>query len=489
MKQNGAEKKNKLFRPGRLLLLFLAGIALFYVISAEPPDDLETWHTERLEEEFSRGKLDTIRSFADYRRLEERLFAEMAEKITSKTATGPGFELVRYSAGSIANPQQFSPNWNMSFELPVTQPIGGALLLHGMSDSPYSLRKLALSLHNRNFWVLGLRLPGHGTIPSALKYVSWEDMDAAVGLAASYLLDKTGQRPIHLVGYSTGAPLALNYALDKIQAGSTQLPASLILISPAIGVHPAAKLAGLKNWLSHLPGLGQLAWLSIEPEFDPYKYNSFATNAGTQVYRLTSSLAKRISRLAKDGQTERFPPVLVCKSTIDATVSNRAVVENLLRPLGDHGHELLLFDINRQAAKSALISPARADSSAGLIKDETLPAAVNLLTNRSPDTRAVNLQRSPSLSSTVSASPTVDMSWPAGVFSLSHVALPFAPDDPLYGMSPPADEKLLFLGQMAVKGERGLFRIPADYFVRLRHNPFYSLLEKRALDWVITHTN
>ncbi len=489
MKQTGAEKKPTLMRPGRLLLFAVAGCALFYLLLAEPPDDLELWHSERLEEEFSRGKLDEIRSFADYRLLEERLLAEMAEKITSKTATGPGFELVRYSSGSVANPEQFSPNWNMSFELPVTQPVGGALLLHGMSDSPYSLRKLALSLHSRNFWVLGLRLPGHGTIPSALKYVSWEDMDAAVGLAASHLLEKTGQRPIHLVGYSTGAPLALNYALNTMQAKGTPLPASLILISPAIGVHPAARLAVVKNWLSHLPGLGQLAWLSIEPEFDPYKYNSFATSAGTQVYRLTSSVVQRISRLAHAGQTDRFPPVLVCKSAIDATVSNRAVVENLLRPLGDYGHELLLFDINRLAAKSALISSAKADSSAGLIKDETLPAAVTLLTNRSPDTRAVLLHRSPSLSSTVSDTPIVDMRWPAGVFSLSHVALPFAPDDPLYGMSPPADEKHLFLGQMTVKGERGLLRIPADHFIRLRHNPFYSLLEERALDWVITHTN
>jgi hypothetical protein len=79
-------------------------------------------------------------------------------------------------------------------------------------------------------------------------------------------------------------------------------------------------------------------------------------------------------------------------------------------------------------------------------------------------------------------------SWPAGVFSLSHVALPFPPDDPLHGRQPPDDQRFLFLGQMTVTGERGLLKIPADYFLRLRHNPFYSLLERRAVDWVIANS-
>ena len=30
----------------------------------------------------------------------------------------------------------------------------------------------------------------------------------------------------------------------------------------------------------------------------------------------------------------------------------------------------------------------------------------------------------------------------------------------------------------------GFSRAPADYLLRLRHNPFYDYLEQRALDWV-----
>ena len=68
------------------------------------------------------------------------------------------------------------------------------------------------------------------------------------------------------------------------------------------------------------------------------------------------------------------------------------------------------------------------------------------------------------------------------------MALPFPPDDPLYGARPPDDDDVLFLGQMDIKGERGLLRIPADWLLRLRHNPFYAYLEQRTLEWLDVDT-
>lgn len=70
------------------------------------------------------------------------------------------------------------------------------------------------------------------------------------------------------------------------------------------------------------------------------------------------------------------------------------------------------------------------------------------------------------------------------MISLSHVALTFPPDDPLYGQRPPDNENVLFLGQMALQGERGLLKIPYDWLLRLRHNPFYDFLEKQTLVWI-----
>jgi len=451
---------------------------------SNPP--LKPWHTERLTAEFTVNQLDEIRTFDDYMQLEGRLFAQLEEKVYARTGTGLEYELVRYSSGSAADPQHRKPNWNRSFELPADAPVGGALLLHGMSDSPYSLRALGETLNQHNYWVIGLRLPGHGTAPSGLRYVKWEDMAAVVRLSMTHLASKVEQKPIHILGYSTGAPLALNYSLDALEGSASPLPASLVLISPAIGVHPAAGLAGMKGGLSRIPGLGGLAWLSIQPEFDPYKYNSFATNAGAQVHRVTRSVARRISARSQGGRIELFPPTLVFKSTVDATVSLNAVVDSLLKYLGPKEHELVLFDINRYAAKAKLLIADPAPLSDRLITDEKLTFTLTLVTNENPESLQVVARRKAPFSKDMSETKLLNMAWPTGVISLSHVALPFPPDDPLYGQRPPDNEKVLFLGQMAIQGERGLLKIPYDWLLRLRHNPFYAFLESRTLQWTDT---
>jgi len=445
---------------------------------------LEPCHTVTLTAEFTVRKADEVRTFEDYRRLEDRLFAQLEEKVYARAAAGPDHALVRYSRGSAADPQSRQPNWNRSFELSADAPAGGVLLLHGMSDSPYSLRALGQTLHQRNFWVIGLRLPGHGTAPSGLLGVEWEDMAAAVQLSVEHLAAKVGPKPIHIIGYSTGAALALDFALNALEGRTAPVPASLVLISPAIGLHPAAALASWKRRLSMLPGLGDLAWLQVLPEFDPYKYNSFTTNAGEQVHRLTRSVAGRIENRARSHPTRVLPPTLVIKSNADATVSTDAVVDRLLGLLEPHRHELVLFDINRFAAKSILLVVDPRALTNRLAGNASLPFAVTLVTNETPDSPTVVARRQEPFSADMSQTEPLGLAWPPGVISLSHVALPIPPDDPLYGQRPPENEDVLFLGQMAIQGERGLFILPSDWLLRIRHNPFYAYLEARVLAWM-----
>ncbi len=445
---------------------------------------LQPWHTEKLTEEFTADKADKVRSFEDYLRLEDRLFAQLEEEVYARTETGPAHKLERYSKGSAADPQGRQPNWNHSFELTADAPAGGVLLLHGMSDSPYSLRALGQTLNQRKFWVIGLRLPGHGTAPSGLLSVQWEDMAAAVHLSMKHLAAKVGQKPIHMIGYSTGAPLALDFTLNALEGKTTPVPASLVLISPAIGLHPAAALAVWKRRLGMLPGLGNLAWLQVLPEFDPYKYNSFTTNAGEQVHRLTRSVASRVESRSRSHPTMVLPPTLVLKSNADSTVSTDAVVDRLLRLLDPHRHELVLFDINRFSAKSILLVADPRELTNRVMGDNSLPFAVTLVTNKSPESLAVVARRQAPFSAEVSKTEPLDVVWPAGVISLSHVALPIPPDDPLYGRRPPDNADVLFLGEMAVLGERGLFIVPYDWLLRIRNNPFYAYLEVRVLAWV-----
>ena len=473
-------------RLGAAALFVLAVAVLADVILGREGPSLEPWHTEELTAEFTVEKTDRIRSFDDYLRLEDAVFTELEEKVYAVTGSGPAYALDRYSTGSAADPQGWAPNWNRSFERPADDPLGGVLLLHGMSDSPYSLRALGEALNARGYWVLGPRLPGHGTAPSGLKSVTWRAMAAAVRLAANHLAAQVGDKPIHIVGYSTGATLALELALDAQEDTTVPPPASLVLISPAIRIHPLAALADWKARLSALPGLGEMAWLEVEPEFDPYKYNSFATNAGGQVFSLTRSVAVRLAARAKARPSEVLPPTLVFKSTVDATVSTYAVVDSLLGRLAPNRHELVLFDINRSAVKAKLLISDPAPLTDRLLADATLPFTLTLITNEatgSGESARVLARRKAPFSAAMTSEP-LGLRWPNGVISLSHVALPFPPDDPLYGARPPENKDVIFLGQMAIRGERGLLRVPLDWLMRLRHNPFYSYLEDRTVKWI-----
>jgi alpha-beta hydrolase superfamily lysophospholipase len=463
-------------------VLLLAAFGWF--LDATTRTALEPWLGERLSAEFTVERLDEVATFDDYLALEDELFAQLQDKVYAHTKSGPGYELYRYAKGSAADPQVRKPNWNRSFELSVVKPLGAVLLLHGMSDSPYSLRAIAEALQRKGYWVLGLRMPGHGTAPSGLKYLSWQDAAAAVGLGVQHLQTRAGAVPLHLVGYSTGAALALNYALDAQEGVASPVPASLVLISPSIRIHAVAALAAFKDRIGKLPGLGGLSWLQIEAEFDPYKYNSFATNAAAQVHRLTQRVSKRIATRAQSSASVILPPTLVFKSTVDATVLTEAVVDDLLARLKPRRHELVLFDINRFELKSALLVSDPGPLTARLMTDSSLPFAMSLVTNENARSTAVVSRRKEAFSNEVTRTRALGLHWPNGVISLSHVALPFPPDDPLYGQRPPTSEGVLYLGDLAIRGERGLMRIPTDWLIRLRHNPFYDYLQTRTLDWI-----
>jgi hypothetical protein len=63
------------------------------------------------------------------------------------------------------------------------------------------------------------------------------------------------------------------------------------------------------------------------------------------------------------------------------------------------------------------------------------------------------------------------------VYSLSHVALPFRPDDPIYGATPSGG---LPLGALELRGERGVFGLSMDQLMRLRYNPFFAYVDARV---------
>ena len=451
----------------------LIGITLAVLVLENRPD-LSVWHQVNLDQEFTAdSKAET---FADYLAIEERVFAQLDEQVYQRTPTGAQERVNRYARNSMSDPAQWPRNWNRSYELSTPEPKAGILLLHGMSDSPYSLRTLGQKLNDDGAWVLGLRYPGHGTAPSGLTTLRWEDMAAAVELAMRQLRQQVGDQPVYIVGYSAGGALAVNYALQSLSDSERPKAAGLVLISPAIGVSSLAPYAVWQGRLGALLGLDKLEWTDIKPEYDPFKYNSFAVNAGDQMYRLTSEISRLITRYAERGGLERLPPMLAFQSSVDATVSTRALIDSLFAKLPANGHRLLLFDINRIPGIEPLLKQDPALTFSDFLERKTLPFTLSIVTNSQQGNREVIMQTRIENQAKISVSDT-GLQWPREVYSLSHIALPFAEDDPLYGPRGKAPENAVQLGDISSRGERGVLRVPAADMLRLRWNPFYPMIE------------
>ncbi len=224
-----------LISGGIITLLVLA------VVYLNHQPDLKIWHTVKLDTEFTVSS--PVKNFANYQALEERLFAQLKERVYDRIKPEDQFSINRYYQGSETDPEQWSPNWNRSFELSTDTAVAGVLLLHGMSDSPYSLHNMGTRLHEEGAHVVGLRIPGHGTAPSGLVHVRWQDMVAAVKLAVQHLHNQVGDKPVYIVGYSNGGALALHYTLSVIEDPTLPPIKKLVLISPEIGVTKVAALA------------------------------------------------------------------------------------------------------------------------------------------------------------------------------------------------------------------------------------------------------
>ena len=443
--------------------------------------ELSAWHTVHLDEEFT-AKTGLVR-FSQYLELEERLFRQLDEEIVSKTAGSKGSTINRFSKGSLSDPGRWPQNWNRSYELSQPAPRATVLLLHGLSDSPYSMRHLAQALHERGNHVLNLRLPGHGTAPSGLVRASWQDMAAAAQLAAGHLHQQHPDVPLHLVGYSNGAALALVYELATLADHSLPGPDKLVLISPEIGVSRLARFARTQARLGRLLGLEKLGWNDISPEYDPFKYGSFAINAGNLSYEITHAIQDRITAAGEQGRLQDIAPILAFSSVVDATVEVEALVAHLFHRLPEGGHELVLFDINHSSGIEQLLRWSSQDLVQLLSQDPQHSYTLRLLTNRDTGSRQVALNSWPPRQTTPVVQP-MDLHWPDDIYSLTHVALPFPPGDTLYGGEPDGDSPGIELGTLALRGERGVLQIPAAQILRLRWNPFYSFLEDHTLQFL-----
>lgn len=246
-----------------------------------------------------------------------------------------------------------------------------------------------------------------------------------------------------------------------------------------MGITRFARFAGLAGLPAYLPAFAKAAWLSVLPEFNPFKYNSFPVNGARQSYRLTDALQTQISRLEREGRLAALAPILTFQSVMDFTVSTQAVVSGLYSHLPANGSELVLFDVNRNAKFGPLLRASAETALSRLAPPEQRTYRLTVITNTDEGTDDV-VERVVEANSTVDHTRALGLFYPKGVFSLSHVALPFPLTDSLYGLAPDDTENFgVNLGALPLRGERGTLIVSMDALLRMSSNPFFPYMVER----------
>lgn len=477
---------------GRVLLLgaalLLAGLG-FWVYERGRGPPLMPWHTI-VPNDLDAAGLDGL-DWPGYLAREaepmDAVYAALAERLPAEARTAVN----RYAPESPMYAPRLGRDWNRSFLLePDRPPRGAVVLLHGLTDAPYSLRHIAEHYRRHGYLALAIRLPGHGTVPAGLTAAERADWIAATRLAVREARARvTPDVPLHLVGYSNGGALALWYALDTLDDPSLPRPSRLVLLSPMLGLGSGARYAGILGWPALFPAFAHAAWIDLRPEYNPFKYNSFPVHAARQAALLSAELADRLRRARADGRLLRLPPILTVQSVADATVSTPAVVEVLYQHLPEQGSELVLIDVDRSPLIAPLLRSARAPPPERLLPPPPRRYAVRILSNAESADGALSEWTTPSGAIAGQARDTA-LRYPFAVYSLSHVALPFPLHDGLYGLEPTADEDYgIRLGALAVRGERGLLWVSQDELTRIKSNPFFDHLLERLDAWISAEPN
>ena len=208
----------------------------------------------------------------------------------------PFVESKRQMEATLASPAEFLPAAECG------QSKGIAILVHGLSDSAFSMRDLAQTLADGCYIARTALLPGHGTKPGDLLNVRFGDWRNTV----RFLIAEAAREHDHVivVGFSLGALLTMTEAIDPdapVDATITISPAFYLTTSP---------YAELTRWLYPFK-----RWLDKEKPDDTYRYEAIPTIAVAETVKAKRRFHKLLSQV---GSVTK--PWLVIQSDDDLVV-------------------------------------------------------------------------------------------------------------------------------------------------------------------------
>lgn len=326
---------------------------------------------------------------------------------------------------------------NTPFELhPLQTPARyGALLIHGLLDTPFVMRDIGTFLQQEGLLVRSLLLQGHGTVPGAMLGVHYKDWLQSVRYGIDSLAKEVEK--VFLVGYSTGASLALYETLmNDANIGG------IISLAPAFKIK--SNLARVTKSPAMLINTWERAgWMTLAHEKDYAKYTSVPYHIVYEVYQLTEEL----KALRKEKKTSC--PQFTILTHDDKIISSAAALKYFLQESNPQ---------NR------------------LIYYTTQPLALN-------DSRIFIRN---------SAYPELN------ILNFSHICLPVAPDNPHYGKqgsyhlaSHPGENKDFYysaLDRAQVKFYATMYKMKLmqQYISRLTFNPDFDFMTQKIKEFIFS---
>jgi len=457
-----------------IILVIIASIVIFRAFDSLNQADLKEWNTIEPEPELLLN--NNYSSFEEFVKADQEYIKINFQKIDASKLGN----FNKYNPKGISYPLIEGNNYNASFILdPGKNKTKGIIVLtHGLSDSPYHIYNLGQYFLEKGYYVFGLRMPGHGTLPSGLLNVSWQDWYKAVQWSmktAGELAKTRNNVNVFMGGFSTGGSLSIHYSLMAATDESLVMPEKVFLFSPAAGVSELAVVGSWHKSLSWLSYFKKFAWLDILPEYDPAKYMSFTKNAGRQVFLLCEENKALAQSIKERNITSKLPAFISFESWVDATVHIHDLI-NFYSTVGDSNDVLVIFDVNHKY--EAFMRKQIIDNQIQEINtkdNNSFP--IHIITNKT-DSLGSNQNSEVGIFPLVNGkygdelfSDSIATKWPDNYYAISHICVPIAPNNTLYGNAS-------FLNKLQIHGERQVLLITSEDINRIRYNPFFDLMKK-----------
>jgi esterase/lipase len=170
----------------------------------------------------------------------------------------------------------------------------GVILVHGYMAAPEEIRPLADMLYDNGYSVYAARLKGHGTAPEDLAVQDWHEWYESVNRA--YIVMKNTMKSFAIVGFSTGAGLALLQAANK----PGRFAGVISINSPARLLDKSAKFSPLiVGWNAFLSVLrtqkGKKEYVSNAPENPHINYGRNPVHGVYELERLMKYVRSRLA--------------------------------------------------------------------------------------------------------------------------------------------------------------------------------------------------